>query len=46
MSSMMNRYKKEIYYDQQIISTPGITGWYNLIVLIDNYAWHLDVDLS
>jgi len=35
-----------MYYEQQLKNTPGITGLYNLIVLIDNYVWHLDVDLS
>jgi len=33
-------------YDQQLKGTLGITGLLNLIVLIDNYFWHLDVDLS
>jgi len=36
----------ELNYEQQLKNTPGITGLYNLIVLIDNYVWHLDVDLS
>jgi hypothetical protein len=36
----------EVYYEQQLKNTPGITGLYNLIALIDNYVWHLDVDLS
>jgi len=31
---------------RQIKVTLGITGLYNLIVLIDGYVWHLDVDLS
>jgi len=43
----VNRYKgSNLYYDQQLKNTPGITGLYNWIVLIDNYVWHLDVDLS
>ena len=46
MSSILNRNKKVFSYEQQLKNTPGITGLYNLIVLIDNYVWHLDVDLS
>ncbi len=42
----MNRNVWEKFYDQQLKNTPGITGLYNLIVLIDNYVWHLDVDLT
>ena len=45
-SSIMNRNIKDLFYDQQLKNTPGITGLYNLIVLIDNYVWHLDVDLT
>ena len=34
------------HYEQQLKDTLGITGLYNLIVPIDDYVWHLDVDLS
>jgi len=31
---------------QRIKSTPGITGWWFLRVLIDETVWHLDVGSS
>jgi len=34
------------YFVQQITVTQGITGLCSLIALIDDYVWHLDVDLS
>lgn len=46
MFGIMNRKSNEIVYDQQLIDTPGITGLYTRIVLIDEFVWHLDVDLS
>jgi len=42
----VNRFQLRNNYDQQLKNTPGITGLYNWRVLIDNYVWHLDVDLS
>jgi len=42
----MNRKLKVLNYDQQLIDTPGITGLYTRIVQIDEFVWHLDVDLS
>jgi len=46
MLGIVNRITVELFYDQQLIDTPGITGLYTRIVLIDEFVWHLDVDLS
>jgi len=32
--------------EHRLKGTLGITGWWILRVLIDEFVWHLDVDLS